>query len=434
MECRFRGVRSCAPIIAVLGGAAAVLTPAVRAHGQAPVGARLEVSDRTAVDGTARLGFFVLQAPNARFGRPGAPAKLSGKLEVFYAGATAPGGTLQLPSPWSTSTDVAAKFYNDMAPAGPTAVKRATIRPGRSVRVVSRGLGGLAVRPPGPAGINVRFTVTNASDGTVHQMCTQFSQAFGARLQYDQIGPGARRLKAFGGVEVPCRCMDGAVSGDETDVDCGGGCAPCIQGGECRDGADCESGVCASGSCAAASCDDGVLNGGEIAVDCGGPCAPCAGNCSPFALQIIDLLNQYRASRGKDRIPASPSMCEVSDTHAEDLAGHWPYANSACNLHSWSKGGPWTGCCYPGDPNSYQCMWEKPRELSSYPGYGYEVAAAGAYSPEDVLNLWKGSAPHNDVLLNNGVWKDFPFHAVGAGQSGPFAVMWFGEQVDPAMH
>jgi hypothetical protein len=91
MECRFRGVRSCAPIIAVLAGAGALLTPAVRAHGQAPVGTRLEVSDRTAVDGTARLAFSAMQASSALFGRAGAPAKLSGKLEVFYADARAPG-------------------------------------------------------------------------------------------------------------------------------------------------------------------------------------------------------------------------------------------------------------------------------------------------------------------------------------------------------
>src|SRR5690606_30798392 len=38
---------------------------------------------------------------------------------------------------------------------------------------------------------------------------------------------------------------------------------------------DCASGVCESETCAAPSCGDGVRNGDETDVDCGGACEPC---------------------------------------------------------------------------------------------------------------------------------------------------------------
>lgn len=45
-------------------------------------------------------------------------------------------------------------------------------------------------------------------------------------------------------------CSDGSKNGTETDVDCGGACAPCPTGGDCLSALDCASGLCASGVCA----------------------------------------------------------------------------------------------------------------------------------------------------------------------------------------
>jgi hypothetical protein len=57
-------------------------------------------------------------------------------------------------------------------------------------------------------------------------------------------------------------CMNDAVDGSETDVDCGGGsCVPCITGKSCVVGGDCDSGVCGEAKCLAPACDDGVENG-----------------------------------------------------------------------------------------------------------------------------------------------------------------------------
>ncbi|MEZ4380568.1 MAG: fibrinogen-like YCDxxxxGGGW domain-containing protein [Nannocystaceae bacterium] len=51
-------------------------------------------------------------------------------------------------------------------------------------------------------------------------------------------------------------CDDGLLSGDESDVDCGGSCeATCADGAMCAGGGDCGSGFCLDGACAvAASC------------------------------------------------------------------------------------------------------------------------------------------------------------------------------------
>jgi hypothetical protein len=70
-------------------------------------------------------------------------------------------------------------------------------------------------------------------------------------------------------------CSNGRQDGDETDLDCGGSCAPCDPGASCESESDCSSGVCVANSCAAPSCEDQVRNGDELEVDCGGSCRFC---------------------------------------------------------------------------------------------------------------------------------------------------------------
>ncbi|HEX2572689.1 MAG TPA: hypothetical protein VH877_24280 [Polyangia bacterium] len=75
----------------------------------------------------------------------------------------------------------------------------------------------------------------------------------------------------------PPPCADGVRDGNESDVDCGGQCAPCTVGRVCRADTDCASGSCGlDGRCAANSCTDGVRDGNESDVDCGGnQCVAC---------------------------------------------------------------------------------------------------------------------------------------------------------------
>src|SRR5262245_54598568 len=48
-------------------------------------------------------------------------------------------------------------------------------------------------------------------------------------------------------------CSNGAKDPGESDVDCGGGCAPCASAKSCSASADCRSGLCVDGFCQLAS-------------------------------------------------------------------------------------------------------------------------------------------------------------------------------------
>src|SRR6185369_11784680 len=77
------------------------------------------------------------------------------------------------------------------------------------------------------------------------------------------------------------KCDDTVKNGNETDVDCGGSCSPCIPGQKCGQGSDCNSLVCDLSAqpavCKIPLCNDGVKNGGETDKDCGGP--SCGASC-----------------------------------------------------------------------------------------------------------------------------------------------------------
>ncbi|NUP11463.1 MAG: lamin tail domain-containing protein [Polyangiaceae bacterium] len=70
---------------------------------------------------------------------------------------------------------------------------------------------------------------------------------------------------------APASCNDGAINGNETDLNCGGGdCPACMIGQNCDFDSDCLSNSCgALGECEA-SCVDGMMNQDETDVDCGG--------------------------------------------------------------------------------------------------------------------------------------------------------------------
>lgn len=51
-------------------------------------------------------------------------------------------------------------------------------------------------------------------------------------------------MTCSGGACVPMTCTSGVLDGDESDVDCGGSCAPCENTFECQADADCVSGAC----------------------------------------------------------------------------------------------------------------------------------------------------------------------------------------------
>ncbi len=146
---------------------------------------------------------------------------------------------------------------------------------------------------------------------------------------------------------------------------------------------------------------------------------------------LIDTLQAYRVSRGLPKIPVSKALTKVADIHVWDLKEHKPAKWSNCNLHSWSDSGNWTPCCYTPDHDQAECMWDKPRELTSYSGKGFEIAYWGSNSAVAALNAWKKSPLHHNVIINEGKWSDTKWEAIGVSLREGYGAVWFGRQNDP---
>jgi hypothetical protein len=116
-------------------------------------------------------------------------------------------------------------------------------------------------------------------------------------------------------------------------------------------------------------------------------------------IELARLVNEYRVQNHLKPVPISPSLTTVAQTHVLDLnANYSPEQNSTCNMHSWSNKGPWRPCCYDSQHTQAKCMWEKPRELTSYKSEGFEIAFWGggtlsnresAFAPASALEGWK---------------------------------------------
>src|SRR5690606_21624033 len=92
---------------------------------------------------------------------------------------------------------------------------------------------------------------------------------------------------------------------------------------------------------------------------------------SPFidpaadAAALAKLINDYRASIKLPRVAISKKLTKVAEAHVRDLNVHQP-VNDRCNMHSWSKHGKWTSCCYDKSKAAARCMWKKPKEIAGY--------------------------------------------------------------------
>lgn len=147
--------------------------------------------------------------------------------------------------------------------------------------------------------------------------------------------------------------------------------------------------------------------------------------------ELYDLVMAYRKKAGLPAIPVSKSLTKVAHMHANDLVKNRPVTDE-CNLHSWSDQGDWTPCCYTRDHAQAQAMWDKPRELTSYTGNGFEIShsSSGNATPEGALKSWQSSSSHDDVIMNRGIWKKHKWQAIGIAIKGNYAMIWFGDLKD----
>ena len=138
---------------------------------------------------------------------------------------------------------------------------------------------------------------------------------------------------------------------------------------------------------------------------------------------LYDLINQYRAQNGLAAIPLSKALTLVANRHVHDLAD-----NIGSLTHSWSD------AVYDiNNSATWSASMAAPQRLKTgYTGNGYEnayKASAGA-TAAGALTAWKADAPHNDLLVNLGIWQKHPWQAMGIGIYGQYAVLWMGEQAD----
>ncbi|MEL6676181.1 MAG: CAP domain-containing protein [Bacteroidota bacterium] len=139
------------------------------------------------------------------------------------------------------------------------------------------------------------------------------------------------------------------------------------------------------------------------------------------AESLFSLINDYRLSLALPAIPYSASLTKVAAAHVKELSQR---GFSGESLHSWAD------CQF--SPENPACMWEKPRQLTGYPGAGYEIAQYNGYgaSPGDALKGWIESESHHAMMINQGMWAKHPWQAIGVAMEGKFACVWFGEVPD----
>jgi len=155
---------------------------------------------------------------------------------------------------------------------------------------------------------------------------------------------------------------------------------------------------------------------------------------------VCEQINTYRQAMGLPAIEISPALCFVAHLHCEDMQ-----ENQCALSHGWSDKDPrWKGqkSCQEGGDNQLS-MWGKPQELTSgwgtrtFTEKGFENAAGWMGSAEGVVTAWKEEGleqrPHNDVMVNSAMWRQFEWKSLGAGVYKGYCTAWFSIARDPQM-
>ena len=145
---------------------------------------------------------------------------------------------------------------------------------------------------------------------------------------------------------------------------------------------------------------------------------------------LFNMINDMRRQNKLSSIPLSLDLCKVAQIHIADLI-KWKPQEKGCSLHSWSGSGKWTSCCNTKEVFGIQCMKSKPREITGYPGDGYELIYWGEdnATPAEAAALWKEVSASSDMILSKGKWSGYQWKALGAGIKSGYAVLWLGDAV-----
>ena len=143
---------------------------------------------------------------------------------------------------------------------------------------------------------------------------------------------------------------------------------------------------------------------------------------------LFNMINDMRRQNKMPSIPLSSDLCKVAHVHINDLIVSKPQ-EKGCSLHSWSAKGKWTECCNTKDALGLQCMKSKPKEITGYPGNGYELIywEEQDATPADAAALWQQVDASADMILSRGKWKNYQWKAMGVGLREGYAVLWLGD-------
>jgi hypothetical protein len=142
-------------------------------------------------------------------------------------------------------------------------------------------------------------------------------------------------------------CADTVKDGDETDTDCGGSCpTKCTEGKACAVAGDCTGGLCSpvTNTCVVAHCTDTLKDGDETDLDCGGSCSTKCANGKGCAV-AADCTSTF--------CNTTTQQC-IAD-HCADTVKDGDETAPDCGGSCISKCATGLGCAIPGDCASTFC-------------------------------------------------------------------------------
>ncbi|NOX85843.1 MAG: SPOR domain-containing protein [Chlorobi bacterium] len=147
--------------------------------------------------------------------------------------------------------------------------------------------------------------------------------------------------------------------------------------------------------------------------------------------KLFDDINALLTDYNKKALKLSASLSYVARLHVDDLLKNRP-DTSICNLSSWSDKGAWTACCYNKYVADQECMWGKPKELTTYPYRGYELAGyfQDEFTADSVIELWSSQKEVLDMILARENYSKKEWVCMGVGMNGHYVSVWFGQRPD----
>ena len=150
-------------------------------------------------------------------------------------------------------------------------------------------------------------------------------------------------------------------------------------------------------------------------------------------IEILNLINDYRAENGLEELQVSMALCYVADAHVKDLYYNKPQEKSG-SLNSWSNKGNWKPLNYTKDRKAVKNMMKKPSELSNYKGDAIEIAIykQGKINPEEIVSSWKLFPQFDNVMLNLQPYASPLWKVMGIAEFNGYISVWFGDDVNNA--